>query len=696
MPAVSSWMRTSFGARSGHRQRLRVDDFRTAETIDRRRLHRLGNGWVHGRLLPRRAQDRIWTSLTVRPDKRRQIREPHCACVPGAPVGARRLGWPEVGACVPPTGRPPRDRRHLSAALGARPLKIRERRADHRRQSRGLMSRTLVGRNLMERLKIGSAFLLVALAGCGGGGGAADGGLDVRQDLRVDMRIDTRDGDRRPDGHRRADGVRYPRPDLHRPRAERKRDRCRLRRRLPGLSGGHDLHDARRLPDADVRGREVRRRQLHQRHHGFAWRPTSIAAAAVRPASPAKPASPTPTASAMRAWREGARRRPAPTASRTRASPTSTAADRPVRSAPTARHARPRPTAPAAAATSGRCSSCRDLIKNGDEVDVDCGGALCAKCGDGKICRAATDCLNARCEGGVCISCVDRVQNGGEVDVDCGGPTSTPRQVQPTANGAATRRDRVASCAQPLHRPGSARLCTDLRMNADETDIDCGGATCASCANGKRCVATTDCVSRICNANACVAANCTDTVLNGTESDIDCGGADCARCADTKVCRVGTDCASGVCTAGRCVPPTCTDGMKNQGESDVDCGGSTTCPRCADYKTCTAPTDCMTNACTMGYCGTTGCQSFGIGGRATSAARGRCRWRSCPARTSGLTGTRSTVSDDSYTHHDAAVLIHLLRHATDDDPAQLVRRAELQHLQPGHQQLPSSVQHRTR
>ena len=39
-------------ARFGHRQRLRVDDFRTAETIDRGRLHRLGNGWVHGRSLP--------------------------------------------------------------------------------------------------------------------------------------------------------------------------------------------------------------------------------------------------------------------------------------------------------------------------------------------------------------------------------------------------------------------------------------------------------------------------------------------------------------------------------------------------------------------------------------------------------------------------------------------------------------------
>ena len=46
----------------------------------------------------------------------------------------------------------------------------------------------------MERLKIGSAFLLVALAGCGGGGGGPDAGLDVRQDVRVDQRIDMAPG----------------------------------------------------------------------------------------------------------------------------------------------------------------------------------------------------------------------------------------------------------------------------------------------------------------------------------------------------------------------------------------------------------------------------------------------------------------------------------------------------------------------
>ena len=180
----------------------------------------------------------------------------------------RRLGWPEVGKGVRPAGRPPRDHRHLSALVVAPPLKIREGSADHRRQSRGLTSRITVGRNFMERLKIGSAFLLVALAGCGGGGGGPDAGLDVRQDVRVDQRIDTAPGTDVSMGTDGPTGFDIPAPTCTDRVLNRKRDRCRLRRRLPGLSGGHDLHDAGRLPDEDVRGRQVRRRQLHQRHHG--------------------------------------------------------------------------------------------------------------------------------------------------------------------------------------------------------------------------------------------------------------------------------------------------------------------------------------------------------------------------------------------------------------------------------------------
>ena len=36
-------------------------------------------------------------------------------------------------------------------------------------------------------------------------------------------------------------------------------------------------------------------------------------------------------------------------------------------------------------------------VQNGDETDVDCGGTMCGKCGDGKRCTGATDCVSTRC-----------------------------------------------------------------------------------------------------------------------------------------------------------------------------------------------------------------------------------------------------------------------------------------------------------
>ena len=49
-------------------------------------------------------------------------------------------------------------------------------------------------------------------------------------------------------------------------------------------------------------------------------------------------------------------------------------------------------------------------------------------------------------------------------------------------------------------------------------------------------------------------SRCSNNVIDGDETDVDCGGAVCARCAETKSCQSGADCASAVCTAP---PGTC-------------------------------------------------------------------------------------------------------------------------------------------
>ena len=48
------------------------------------------------------------------------------------------------------------------------------------------------------------------------------------------------------------------------------------------------------------------------------------------------------------------------------------------------------------------CGKCNDYLKNGDETDIDCGGAACPKCKDGKACKAAADCVSGICKNGSC------------------------------------------------------------------------------------------------------------------------------------------------------------------------------------------------------------------------------------------------------------------------------------------------------
>jgi formylglycine-generating enzyme required for sulfatase activity len=62
-------------------------------------------------------------------------------------------------------------------------------------------------------------------------------------------------------------------------------------------------------------------------------------------------------------------------------------------------------------------------LQDGDETDVDCGGAQSPKCADGKKCGQGTSCESNSCTNGTCAapSPTDGIRNGGESDVDCGG-----------------------------------------------------------------------------------------------------------------------------------------------------------------------------------------------------------------------------------------------------------------------------------
>ena len=46
--------------------------------------------------------------------------------------------------------------------------------------------------------------------------------------------------------------------------------------------------------------------------------------------------------------------------------------------------------------------ACDDKVKNGQEIDVDCGGSRCNKCADTKKCTKPSDCLSGVCTGKIC------------------------------------------------------------------------------------------------------------------------------------------------------------------------------------------------------------------------------------------------------------------------------------------------------
>jgi hypothetical protein len=205
-------------------------------------------------------------------------------------------------------------------------------------------------------------------------------------------------------------------------------------------------------------------------------------------------------------------------------------------------------------------------------------------------------------------SCSSGRTDGAETDIDCGGPTCaacTPGDTCAIGDDCASR-----VCDAGL-RVCVAPSCTDGVKNGAETDVDCGGPSCVDCGLTKRCLAGTDCASARCSVNTttaaagyCIVATCVNGSRNGTETFIDCGGSSCAPCKiASSGCVVNSDCVSGVCAgtpSKSCAQPTCTDGVKNSGESDVDCGGGT-CPTCADLKACTMPADCTSANCATYY-----------------------------------------------------------------------------------------------
>ncbi|HZF47717.1 MAG TPA: hypothetical protein VE093_03650, partial [Polyangiaceae bacterium] len=101
----------------------------------------------------------------------------------------------------------------------------------------------------------------------------------------------------------------------------------------------------------------------------------------------------------------------------------------------------------------GMCNlpTCANVMKDGTETDIDCGGPDCSPCATNKNCMVPSDCISTVCTSGKC----------------------------------------------------QAATCTDTVKNGTETDVDCGGASCPGCAEGQVCLANSDCASGNCFAGFC-------------------------------------------------------------------------------------------------------------------------------------------------------------------------------------------------
>jgi hypothetical protein len=243
---------------------------------------------------------------------------------------------------------------------------------------------------------------------------------------------------------------------------------------------------------------------------------------------------------------------------------------------------------------------CADGSKDGAETDIDCGGGTCGACGLGKGCHLDTDCTTSACQttAQVCVTpCTDGHVDGAETDIDCGGGTCGPCGA---GQGCKLDTDCTTSACDAVSLTCAANQCVDHQQDGMETDQDCGGGTCPTCAAGQKCLANADCTSTACDAVSllCVANQCVDEHVDNTETDVDCGGGTCGGCAVGQKCLADTDCVIPACDAVSllCAASQCSDRHVDGAETDVDCGGGT-CPACPANDACTLDSDCASNAC---------------------------------------------------------------------------------------------------
>lgn len=277
------------------------------------------------------------------------------------------------------------------------------------------------------------------------------------------------------------------------------------------------------------------------------------------------------------------------------------------------------------------------------------GFGTCVECVTNADCPGAQQCMNLMCVGG---ACADLVQNGTETDVDCGG--SCP----PCANGMGC--NGAGDCTSGFCNQGTCNACTG--------DPDCGstgycnaGVCVAKKANGAACAGAGECTSGFCVDGACcdtacsgVCAGCLATLTGGTDgtcASIPLGQDPQTECMMGQVCQGNGTC--GTCSVsvpplGGMCPAVCDGGCAN-GVCTIACNvtqecrnTTITCPpgfacdvQCSGQQGCqNATIACPANhACSVDCSAQQGCRDATI-----TCATGACDI-TCSSATQTCTGT---------------------------------------------------------
>jgi hypothetical protein len=182
---------------------------------------------------------------------------------------------------------------------------------------------------------------------------------------------------------------------------------------------------------------------------------------------------------------------------------------------------------------------CDNGEKDTGEADIDCGGICSIKCEIGDKCIFNSDCITGLCNQSTKLcrgaTCFDLIRDGGETDIDCGGNCSAKCEEGKSCLNNSDCRSNI--CINTTKKCGKDLNCENKKedVSTGETDIDCGGR-CPPCGENKNCEKASDCAFGLsCLDGACQRATGKENTTEPEEPDSDGDGVPDAidSCSDT-------------------------------------------------------------------------------------------------------------------------------------------------------------------